>query len=442
MSTLARAFYVGLYEEHLEEASFLYDQRRALLQNPEIAWPTIGEFEERCEAHIDALVVGGDLALEVCQARAAAGDAGELHAAVRVFCRQKRQDLFLKTLEGLDPEDADKAGAWADAFCHELPADWQGVLTGLLDAPQPRHVAEVARVIGQRRLKDVNLAPVLTKAPLAAVPAVIWALGRLGDQNARPQLLSQWLKHAEAPVRLAAALALLRLGEVQVNSICLPLARSQSWTYLPLGLGGGRSAALILLDALTSGQPNADCLLALGLQGDIGAVDKVTEFLGDPKLSPSAALALHLITGAEPREQVFVPESADEDDKADKPAPGPGGRAPGITVSRLSQKIEDWQTWWSDNLGRFSSRIRYRLGRPYSPAILLDMLEAPATSHQLRRLVGNELAIRYGTDAAFETDMFVAPQRQALADLRHWVQANASRFKEGGWYLHGQALTS
>ena len=83
-----------LYEEHLEEASFLYAQRLTLFDDPEIMWVTIGEWDERLEAHIDALVIGEDLALEVCDKQAAEGDFGVLFAAICVFCRQKRFDLL------------------------------------------------------------------------------------------------------------------------------------------------------------------------------------------------------------------------------------------------------------------------------------------------------------------------------------------------------------
>ena len=67
--TSIRQFNVELYREHLEEASFLYEQRLAYLHDPEVNWPDLGDWEERFEAHIDALVVGGELALEICRRR-------------------------------------------------------------------------------------------------------------------------------------------------------------------------------------------------------------------------------------------------------------------------------------------------------------------------------------------------------------------------------------
>ena len=47
MAISAKTFLIELYEEYLEEASFLYEQRLSLLVNPEISWKKIGEFEER-----------------------------------------------------------------------------------------------------------------------------------------------------------------------------------------------------------------------------------------------------------------------------------------------------------------------------------------------------------------------------------------------------------
>ena len=74
MDTSTRAFQIDLYLEHLEEAAFLYEQRKVLRKNAEFSWRAIADFEERLEAHIDALVVGAGLALEICRKRAVEGE--------------------------------------------------------------------------------------------------------------------------------------------------------------------------------------------------------------------------------------------------------------------------------------------------------------------------------------------------------------------------------
>ena len=89
----ARDFSIGLYREHLDEVSFLYTQRRAYVNDPEIKWTALRQWEERIEAHIDGLVLGDSLAIEICQR--AAGQPGDLYAALSVFCRRKlKQDVF------------------------------------------------------------------------------------------------------------------------------------------------------------------------------------------------------------------------------------------------------------------------------------------------------------------------------------------------------------
>jgi len=450
MSTSLKQFYIELYLEHLEEASFLYDQRRALFHNPEIPWPRIGEFEERFEAHIDALVVGGELALDVCRKRAAEGDAGELHAAMRVFCRQDRKDLFQKALEGVEPDDAEKVRALGDALAHELPAAWQPDLLAMLSAKDAVHVAWIARVVGFRRLsKDFDLVPALAKVSGAGLATVLWALGRVGAASAGADLRQTALRHQDPATRQAAALALLRLHDPQTIAHCLKRAHAESWALVPLALGGGRFAAQVALDALGTAKPTADGLLAVGLAGDPAAVEPLMEHVARPEAAAPAALALQLITGAGLYETVLVPEPVDEDElfddereklKKGEPVPRPGGRA-GAQVTRLSQDPLAWQKWWAANHGRFRN-VRHRLGKPLTPACLVDQLENEMTPHRLRGLAYEELAIRYKVDIPFETDFLAGRQQAALGEMRRWLAASAGRFQEGGWYFAGQAAAS
>jgi hypothetical protein len=52
---IATKTHASLYLKHIEEASFLYEQRLTLLDNPDLFWRDLEEFEDRFEAHIDAL---------------------------------------------------------------------------------------------------------------------------------------------------------------------------------------------------------------------------------------------------------------------------------------------------------------------------------------------------------------------------------------------------
>src|ERR1700674_1982792 len=190
MATSPKAFLIELYEEYLEEASFLFEQRRTLHHNAELTWKKIGEFEERLEAHIDGLVVGDKLALGVCKRHAAEGDFGELFAAVCVFCRQDQRDLVLSIFDQLDAADAEKASAVADALKYELPNAWFPDFLTLLASGDPKLAPILARAFGYRRLPcGPQLLSAMKRCAAPALPEMVWALGRIAHKPASGPLL-------------------------------------------------------------------------------------------------------------------------------------------------------------------------------------------------------------------------------------------------------------
>lgn len=452
MATSIRSFHIELYQEYLEEASFLYEQRLTLFDDPEITWLDIKDFEDRFEPHIDGLVVGEELALEGCKQQAREGDFGELHAAVRVFCRQNQKDLVLKIIEGLDPKDTEKISAVSDALKYELPASWQNEFIQMLSNGDQKLIPIIARVAGYQRLAaGKELFQALQRNDLASLPVIIWALGRIREKDICAILSRDYLQHEEESISAASALALLRMGEQSVLDQCLQNVQSHNWPLLPLGLGGSRSSVPVLLNRASTDKVSADCLISLGLLGDITSIDILFPHLANDKLAESAAIALNLITGAELYEEVFIPEAIDEDElfeeeleafKKGKVPTRPDGTPFGTTIKRLSQKPEDWQKWWTENKKRFILNVRYRTGKPYSPASLLENLESEKSPNKVRKLACEELVIRYGIDFPFEADMFVVEQKKAIAKYAEWIKANEARFQPGKWYFTGQAMPS
>ena len=115
----AADFVRDLYVEHLEEASFLYDQRNYMLAHPEFEASDIAWNEQRCDRQLDALVAGGEIALNMCKEQAASGDGGELYAALRVFCRAARSELVKSLLDELDVNDLQAIAAARDGLREE-----------------------------------------------------------------------------------------------------------------------------------------------------------------------------------------------------------------------------------------------------------------------------------------------------------------------------------
>ncbi|MDL1968977.1 MAG: HEAT repeat domain-containing protein [Deltaproteobacteria bacterium] len=444
-------FATELYQEHLEEASFLYEQRLTLFDDPEITWLDIADFEERFEAHIDALVDGKEPALNICKTQAMEGDFGELHAAVRVFCRQNRLDFVHECLEALDPKDTERVQAISDALNHELPAEWKDEFIRILSEGNQKLIPVVAKLAGYRRLPfERELLAALQQNNSQAESNIILAIGRLREQYARTLLFNKYLQHEDESVCSATALALLRIGDPQTLDHCLHSIHSENWPFLPLGLGGGRSTAAVLIESAANDKVYPDCLIALGLLGDISAVEILLSGLGNTDLAESAAMGLNLITGAGIYEEVFIPEEIDEEElfeeELEKLKLGeslyPPGEEPGTTITRLSQRPEGWQKWWAENKSNFIPGIRYRNGKPYSPACLLENLESEKSPRLVRQMAYEEFVIRYGIDFPFETDMLVSQQKQALKKYAEWIKTNGRCFLEGEWYFAGKLMTS
>jgi len=444
-------FLVGLCQEHLAEASFLYEQHLTLFNDPEIIWPDIDDFEQRLEAHIDALVLGEEIALKTCRQRAVEGDAGEAFAAVCVFCRQRRKELLFEIFENLDPEDIERMQAVSDALNLEMPSEWKEDFVGMLSTCSSVQHHIIARLIGYRRFPATNeLLKALSEKSSEHPFSILWALGRLNDQTARPFLLAKYLRHEDETISQEAAQALLRMGEPEALNYCLLSVQSQHWPDELIGISAGPSALGPLMKKAAREKSKASCLMGLGLLGDIAATETLLGRLADPETAEAAALALNLMTGAEIYEDAFIPDEMDEDElfpeelekfRQGQPPTRPDGTPYGVTITRLSQKPEDWQKWWANDASQFKAGIRYRNGKPCDPECLLANLENPKSPNKVRKLAYEELVIRYGMIFPFEADMLVIEQKKALAKISQWVKNNSSRFQPGAWHFAGQIIS-
>ena len=259
------------------------------------------------------------------------------------------------------------------------------------------------------------------------------------------------MRYEDDAVCSEALLALLRLGNLQAMKQSLLISQSKQWPYIGLGLSGNQPAVKVLLDIVNCNKATHDCLLALGLLGDLAAVSPLVTYLEHEEFSGAAALALQLITGAELNEEVFIAEEIDEDElfeeelkayKEEGKVPlRPEGEPFGTTEIRISQDPEVWTQWLTENAGNFKRELRYRNGKPYSPACLLENLQSERFVYQVRQLAYQELVIRYGMDIPFEADLLVRKQLLVLPKIATWVVENDQKFQTGHWYFAGKLIS-
>jgi len=446
MATSVSEFSTDLYLEHLEEASRLHDQRQAYLHDPECRWPELENWEQRLEAHIDALVVGGKPALEVCRQQAAEGDAGELHAALCVFCRQDRKEDALAVLKALDPSDEEKVRAASQALRCEAPAGWRDDLLRLFQGDHQHLTHVLARVIGYRRFAyEEPLARALAAKPAFGTADIAWALGRVGSRRSVP-VLWQLLDCDNETAREAASIALLRLGDSRALERAMVAAREHSWARRVLGIGGGPASVRLLLDILERQGADEDTVVALGLLGDLAAVWPLLHLLTDDAASGPAAVALNTITGAALYSDVFVPDEFDPDElleeereayERDGTLPTRSGQPYGRRQRGPLRDRADWRAWLEKNRHRFRPDVRWRMGQPYGPSAVLDSLSCDTSPYVVRSASYEELVVRYGLDVPFEVELRVRQQQRFLDRIREWVAARTGALADGRWCLGG-----
>lgn len=426
-------FTTALCKEHLDEAAFLYSQCRHLLTAPDGPWTRALTFEQRQDAHLDALAMEGEIARKACQERAESTDPGDYYTAARIFCRHNRPGPIGRIMETLPADDTDKTTAVCSALVHEAFAYPQRVLDIL--TAHPGHGLITATVAADSRLTAAwPLVKTTPAQPAGTLAQVLRLAGRTGQHSAT-DLLSRALDHEDPGVRQQAALGLLRLGHARD---VIRHARSGKLLVPALGLAGGSSEAALLMELAQSGPPDPDLLTSLGLLGDITAAPVLIRALDNQDLAASAAQALDLITGA--GEEIYTSETEEPEKHRHGKDPHPSSQTPEAATSRLSQNPDHWRRWLDDNQHRFDPPTRYRHGRPHGPKAIIGTLQSPTAPSYLRQLAYEELVIRYAKDIPFEAHWPASVQIRAIDAYRRWAQTAHSAFDPGRWYLAGRPI--
>lgn len=447
METSYPRFIEGIRKEHFDEASFLYEQRVALLGSQALPWPDLDDFEQRQEAHLDALVVAGSSALGLACRSVVLDEPGTIYVALSLACRLRRADAMATLLGQLDTA-ANLAGVKAavDALATELPDEWTHFVDTALHRQQ-RLVPVLAQVAGRRRLPvGEAMEAALERAGEAGTEALVTALGQLGQSSSR-RSLQAYLQHPQQAIRRAALLSLLRTGDSLALHPWHANTLSEGWPLAALALGGDCHASALIAASMREGLEPLACLESLGQLGDPATLQVLYDALKTPEQAIAASKALHRLTGAELHEEVFRAEQVDESELFDdelqawrerKQAPTRGdGRPYGEAARELSADRARWSPWLSQNVGRFVDGTRFRRGRLCTPEVLLAELRDPQSAALERQSAADELAIRYGCPIALDTSMWVAAQKKALHGIAAWVEAEGSRFAPGGWYMAG-----
>lgn len=446
MTTSLLAFKVGLFEEHLDEIGFLASQAQAMRTARHHSWTDAGPFEQRLEAHLDALLVGGSLALQVGKARAAQADANELFGIAALACRAADLPLLQHIAHGSDLDDQAKLASISHALVAEWPATWREQCLRGLGQGDSRLAPTLAAVAACRGWPTQGqLSAALQRAPAAQRVALLGEVGRCQEDQAL-DLARAHYGDTDPSVREAALRAGLRLHDPQARSLVLTGPQRP----LLAALTASRTAMPQLLTQLIGADTPLPVIQALGLMGDLAAVRALVALLAFEAVAAPAAQALHLITGAPLHEQVLVPELADEDTLSEAEAERfrqsgawptrLDGQPFGERVDRLSQDPAVWGQWLADHGSEFTAGCRYRLGQPCTVAWMLHSLAEPHFPAPWRALLNEELQCRHGLKLLLRPELPVQTQQTLLQHQQAHALALDSHHKPGRWHAAGTEL--
>lgn len=435
-------FHHELFGDSLDEASALFVQRSQDLDPPETGLHHVLEVDNRIEAHLDLLFVGGDDAVALLTTTAAE-TAGSGYAGTRALLRQGQVSAWsaLATQVLATPDDPDrlangelgrmaalKAAAAHEAWAGDL-RDVQDILGAGGDSPLASCFAHAA---GYQRW---DVADALKQGLSAGVtdPATwLWALGQIGEAQSRDVLLS-FLESTEPAVCRAAALALCRTEDEQMAAWLVAQATNQLWAPAVLAFLGGPSSARLLSKHIETGDVFA--VTAAGLLGDGRLVSVLLAAMANPKQAAAAAQALHLMTGLAPIEQTEVALPPQEDGDDDEAPPFVHTEDPQWMLSQSA-------TTWGEALQRarvgLRQATRHRLGALAEPAQSLLALRSPRLRQELRALVIDELFVRFGLGVHLRADQHAGRQLRVLDKLEQFLPHMATKPVPGHFSFQGR----
>ncbi len=296
----------AIVEQHLLEASFLWTLRRAAALSPLYSRLELAHLDDRIEAHLDGMRVGGQAAFELVAELLRFEDAGEIFAASQLALSTGALEQLAPALDvgGADPKL--RRGVVSALGWTELGAI-EKALAALLDPESP--------------------------------PGLLW-LGLAGHAVHRRDpgsALGEALSHADASVRARALRSVGELGRVELaNEVLLALSdperEPQMWAAWSATLLGRfealpalwKSAGVadtvgdraLMLAARASDPATAArelttlrhrperaraAVLGCGASGDATSMELAFEAMTDPELARAAGTAFTLWSGLDLR---------------------------------------------------------------------------------------------------------------------------------------------
>lgn len=438
--------------EWFEEIAMVGMQRAPLLGEP---FRTALGLERRMVRAIDGIAAFGPAALSYLPVLAMdfpIPDPARIFALTMALgCAAGRDALAIAEFVLLSCEPGDEAiGAFGNAMKLVPHQNVLESLRSFLSESGPSIRAMAVDALGFRGLlSPEDLSRAMDDADECVRAQAILHAAPLKDAALPSRLLS--LSRAEsAPCRNAAKRALVQRGDLNITVVleeALSREPPEELDAILFALAADEPAARRFVDMCRK-RPSAAGATALGWLGACNSIELLISFLEseDEALRLASAWALERITGAGLWEGMPAPEAEidvqePQDPELNEPPPplarmvsDPHDRPPEPSAEMVEQPSLNpmrWKAYWMEMGADYEYSGRYRMGRRYSPSVVLAELDTARRTMSERRLLQIELAARTGGWVRFDPHDWVAAQEESLRAWQPIAAKNSSQ--PGTW---------
>jgi uncharacterized protein (TIGR02270 family) len=412
---------MDIYEEHLDEASFLWVQWSRALDAPDYTLEDVASLEERLLAHLDGLVLGGEpVARELLLPALDSEDPPRISAALWALLAEPG---FMAPAEWVERVRAAAPEGPLAAFrraleLNERPEVGEALLP-LLKSQEPLLQAWAFEVLTSRGQLPRGVEAELLGHPDAQVVEAVLRGTPFLPRDVASRELPRLLTDTRPGVREAAILAGMMSGVQAAWEACRKAVDARTgvdrMSLVLLALGGDERD-LMRLQACTGVEAMLeDALWALGFSGRVEAADACLEFMGTKPVAALAGEAFSAITGLK-LEGAYVVAAEEEEslppleeDLARELEPRPEDALPMPAREAVAE-------WWKDARKDFARGTRYLRGHPFSLDGLLEELERGPMRR--RHVLALELSLRSQGACQLQTRAFTRRQLAGLAQAR------------------------
>jgi hypothetical protein len=435
MTVCRTVFHRSLYLQHAEELADFYLCREPSLANPELTWLDHENDEQRAEAHLDALVIGHEAALDAVLHYCDTTTPEYAFVATALFCRLNQLRPFFSWFTPLSLDDQEFTAAMRSALLMECPPSWLMALNSYPFTDYPQLLTLFMPVYARDQIPvPGEWGELLLQQPNGPAALHIRTLHRLACPLP-PQAVNQWLVDSpvmtpeQQQIEYEIITALLHKNDPVIPHLYASALHTHHHRLPALTLGADfESLKQLFHQPIEAWQTHQ--VTAIGYAGLAAGIPALLAVLNhcqskpDPVLARTAAEALFHISGARFTETVFEADTWDEDElfpeerQGGQPPSHPDGRPFGEWREALATQPEPWAHWWRQHQSSFLPDQRYRLGMPLNALTLIKCLEHPSGAPSFRRACYDEWRIRFRGDFHFDPAAPLIQQRISLSKMQ------------------------